>query len=87
MKKYFVLSVFIMLIGAFTNVQSQNVEKSTTPEKGVLVSGNVRLCNYEKGCLIAGNGMKIGRRNLKFPMTDQTRHTEFTSMSEVILSI
>ena len=33
MKKYFVLSVFIMLIGAFTNVQGQN---SATPDKGVL---------------------------------------------------
>lgn len=65
MKKYFVLSVFIMLIGAFTNVQSQNVEKSTTPEKGVLVSGNVRLCNYEKGCLIAGNGMKNWTQKLE----------------------
>lgn len=47
MKKYFVLSVFIMLIVAFTNVQGQN---SATPDKGVLVHGNVRLCNYERGC-------------------------------------
>lgn len=34
MKKYFVLSVFIMLIGAFTNVQGQN---TVIPNKGVLV--------------------------------------------------
>ena len=54
MKKYFVLSVFIMLIGAFTNVQGQN---SATPDKGVLVHGNVRLCNYERGCLITDNDM------------------------------
>ncbi len=74
MKKYFVLSVFIMLIGAFTNVQSQNVEKSTTPEKGVLVSGNVRLCNYEKGCLITGNGMKNWTQKLEisYDGTDKT---------------
>ena len=55
MKKYFVLSVFIMLIGAFTNVQGQN---SVTPDKGELVHGNVRLSNYERGCLITDNDMK-----------------------------
>ena len=87
MKKYFVLSVFIMLIGAFTNVQSQNVEKSTTPEKGVLVSGNVSLCNYEKGCLIADNGMKHWTQKLEIPTTVQIRRTESISMSEGILSI
>ena len=62
MKKYFVLSVFIMLIGAFTNVQSQN---SVTSDKGVLVIGNVRVCNYEKGCLIADNGMKHWTQKLE----------------------
>lgn len=55
MKKYFVLSVLIMLIGAFTNVQGQN---SITPNNGVLISGNVRLCTYERACLITGNDMK-----------------------------
>lgn len=43
MKKYFVLSVFIMLIGAFTNVQGQN---SATPDKGVLVHGNDEKRNF-----------------------------------------
>lgn len=62
MKKYFVLSVFIMLIGAFTNVQGQN---SATPDKGVLVHGNVRLCNYERGCLITDNDMSIGTQKLE----------------------
>ena len=62
MKKYFVLSVFIMLIGAFTNVQSQN---SVTSDKGVLVIGNVRVGNYEKGCLIADNGMKHWTQKLE----------------------
>lgn len=62
MKKYFVLSVFIMLIGAFTNVQGQN---SVTPDKGVLVHGNVRLCNYERGCLITDNDMKHWTQKLE----------------------
>lgn len=62
MKKYFVLSVFIMLIGAFTNVQGQN---SATPDKGVLVHGNVRLCNYERGCLITDNDMKHWTQKLE----------------------
>lgn len=73
-----------MLIGAFTNVQGQN---SVTPDKGVLVHGNVRLCNYERGCLITDNDMKHWTQNLKSPMTVQIRHTVFTSMSEGILSI
>ena len=62
MKKYFVLSVFIMLIGAFTNVQGQN---SATPDKGVLVHGNVRLCNYERGCLITDNDIKHWTQKLE----------------------
>ena len=51
-----------MLIGAFTNVQSQN---TVTPDKGVLVSGNVRLCNYERGCLITDNDMKHWTQKLE----------------------
>ncbi|WP_288155708.1 hypothetical protein [Phocaeicola sartorii] len=62
MKKYFVLSVFIMLIGAFANVQGQN---SVTSDKGVLVHGNVRLCNYERGCLITDNDMKHWTQKLE----------------------
>lgn len=62
MKKYFVLSVFIMLIGAFTNVQGQN---SVTPNKGVLFHGNVRLCTYERGCLITDNDMKHWTQKLE----------------------
>lgn len=62
MRKYFILSVFIMLIGAFPNAQSQN---SVTPNKGVLIHGNVRLCNYERGCLITENGMKHWTQKLE----------------------
>ena len=51
-----------MLIGAFTNVQGQN---SVTPDKGVLVHGNVRLCNYERGCLITDNDMKHWTQKLE----------------------
>lgn len=71
MKKYFVLSAFIMLIGTFTNVQGQN---SVTSDKGVLVSGNVRLCNYEKGCLITDNDMKHWTQKLEisYDSSDKT---------------
>ncbi len=62
MKKDFVLSVLIMLIGAFTNVHSQN---TVTPDNGVLVSGNVRLCTYERGCLITDNDMKNWTQKLE----------------------
>ena len=62
MKKYFVLSVFIILVGAFTNAQGQS---SAIPEKGVLVHGNVRLCNYERGCLITDNDMKHWTQKLE----------------------
>lgn len=62
MKKYFVLSVLIMLIGAFTNVQSQN---TVTSGNGVLVSGNVQLCTYERGCLITDNDMKHWTQKLE----------------------
>ena len=51
-----------MLIGAFTNVQGQN---SVTPDKGVLVHGNVRLCNYERGCLITDNDIKHWTQKLE----------------------
>lgn len=62
MKKYFVLSVFIILVGAFTNAQGQS---SAIPEKGVLVYGNVRLCTYERGCLITDNDMKHWTQKLE----------------------
>lgn len=62
MKKYFVLSVFVMLIGAFTNVQGQNL---VTPNKGVLVHGNVRLCTYERGRLITDNDIKCWTQKLE----------------------
>ena len=55
MKKYFVLSALIMLIGVFTNAQGQN---SSSSNKGVLVDGKIRLCNYEKGCLITSKDTK-----------------------------
>lgn len=62
MKKLFVLSVLIMLIGVFTNVQGQN---SATHDNGVLVYENVRLCNYESGCLITGNQVKHWTQKLE----------------------
>ncbi len=56
MKKNFVLCIFIALVGAFTNVHSTNLP---TPDNGVLVSGSIRLCTYERACLITDNDMKL----------------------------
>ena len=62
MKRYFVLSVFIMLVGVFTNAQIQD---SNPLNKGVLVYKNVHLCNYEKGCLITDDDSKYWTQKLE----------------------
>ena len=65
MKKVFVLLTLVMLIGAFTNVKSQNVESSASSAKGVVVDGKVRFCTYQKGCLITSNELKNWTQRLE----------------------
>ncbi len=63
MKKYFVLLLLTVAIGAFQNVNAQTTK--TSSELGVLVSGNVRLCTYDKACLITDNQMKFWTQKLE----------------------
>lgn len=55
MRKSFVLLVMLLLMIETFNLRGQN---STTSDKGVLVSGKVHLCDYERGCFISGNDIK-----------------------------
>lgn len=72
-----------MLIGAFANVQGQN---SGTSDKGVLIYGNVRLCNYERGCLITDNDMKHWTQKLEisYDGSDKTYGIYINAQGDII---
>ena len=63
MKKYFVVLLLSVATGAFQNVDS--MPTTSSPQSGVIVSGNVRLCDYERGCLITDNDMKHWTQKLE----------------------
>lgn len=65
MKKYFVVSLLFVLMGVFPNVHAQNSSSKDTSKSGVLTSGSVQLCNYERGCLITDNDMKHWTQKLE----------------------
>ena len=87
MKKYFVTSLLLsVLIGVFSNVHAQNSSSENNPQKGVLVSGNVRLCNYERGCLITDNDMKHWTQKLEisYDGSDKTYGIYIKAQGDII---
>jgi len=65
MNKKIVVSLFLLLIGAFLHAGAQNLSSSGTANNGVLVSGDVRLCNYERACLITSSDLKFWTQRLE----------------------
>lgn len=59
MKKFFIVSLLIAMFGAFNNCYAQSQTQKAGSEKGVLVSGSISLCTYDRACLITDNDMQL----------------------------
>lgn len=67
MKKYFEVLLLAVLLGLSFNTQASDIgyTYNSLPDNGVLVSGSIRLCNYEKACLITDSDMKFWTQALE----------------------